>query len=107
MKKKYDKTNKSTTNIYLLKITDFRFNENENSNNTWSKFREYRRKLVAANNAIKNAYADNMLFLILTKSLLLYYKAITDNLRLQKTMPFDKKLQVLYEVETDNKPEES
>ena len=103
---KYSKTNESTANIYMGKITQFTFDKKAGLDSSWAKLKEYRRKLIAAKGVMKSAYPDEALFLILTKKLPSIYKATTDGFRLQKDMLVEDKLRILYEVEEDNKEAE-
>ena len=66
-KQKYSKTNESSANQYLAKIATFSHDDSIGVNDAWAKLNEYRRKMVAANAIIKNAYPDAAL--LVTRSM--------------------------------------
>ena len=106
LKVKYSKTNESTANTYMAKIAQFEFDPEVGLDRCWAKLKEYRRKLISANDIMKNAYPDGALLLVLTKKLPDIYKATTDGLRLHPSMSVEDKLKILYEVEEENKPKD-
>ena len=103
LKVKYSKTSELTANTYITKLTRFEFDKEVGIDGLWTKLKEYRWKLIVANTDMKNAYPNSTLLLILTKSLSPAYKLTTDGFRLQQSITVDEKLQILHEVEEDNK----
>ena len=53
----------------MTKLQNFTFEKDVGIDGSWTKLKEYRRKIVAANAAMKNAYPDEALLLVLTLSL--------------------------------------
>ncbi|RFU24806.1 hypothetical protein B7463_g11532, partial [Scytalidium lignicola] len=77
LKLKYSKTSQTTAYQYMTKLQTFEFDDKKGLDVAWTKLKEYRRKAIAANAALKTAYSDEALFLILTRAFLNAYKLIT------------------------------
>lgn len=109
LKLKYDKTSSSTANQYMTRIQNFTFNKDTGIDGSWSKLKEYRRKVIAANAVMKNAYPDEALLLILTIALQKQgrYTAVVDGFMTQQSLTVDEKIKILQEKESrlgDMKP---
>ncbi|KAI0994064.1 hypothetical protein K3495_g14119, partial [Podosphaera aphanis] len=103
LKTKYSKTSESTANEYMSMITSFKFDPALGVYSNWDKLKEYRRKLISADQDMKNTFPDKSLYLILTKSLPPAYKATTDSNRVHLSMDLSDKLRLLYEVEQETR----
>ena len=102
LKSKYSKTNESIANRYMAKIAGFSYKPSRGIDGSWTKLKEYRRKLISAKSVMKSAYPDDALFLILTKKLPKEFKATTDGFRMRPELTVEDKLKYLYEVEEDH-----
>lgn len=102
LKLKYEKTSSSTANQYMTSIQNFTFNKETGIDGSWSKLKEYRRKVIAANTAMKNAYPDEALLLILTLALQKQgrYTAVIDGFLTAQSLSVDEKVKILQEKET-------
>lgn len=107
LKSKYSKTSESTANTYMTRLQNFEFDKEKGIDACWSKLREYRRKLIAADSNLKQTYPDQALLLILTRSLPTEYKATRDGLRLQQQLTVDEKIKILVEVDEETREAES
>ncbi|KAI1003498.1 hypothetical protein K3495_g4707 [Podosphaera aphanis] len=69
---KYCKTDKSMARINMSAIQNFEYTEESKIDSSWTKLKEYRRKVIAANTCYAAVYPDDVLFHVLTSAL---YKA--------------------------------
>ncbi|RKF79394.1 hypothetical protein GcM3_056044, partial [Golovinomyces cichoracearum] len=95
LKKKYSKTSPFTTNENLTAIQTFDLNQYHTVTQAWYKLKQFRRKLGAANPDMKNAYTDQALFLVLTRSLPQEFISTIDIIDVQVSMTVDEKLKHL------------
>lgn len=101
LKIKYNKTSASTANQYLTALYNFSFDKDTGIDGSWTKLKEYRRKLVAANPTMRLAHPDEGLFLILTTALQRQgsYTTEIDGFLTQQSLSADEKLKILGEKE--------
>jgi hypothetical protein len=100
LKLKYEKTSTSTANQYMTSLQNFVFDKDVGIDGSWTKLKEYRRKLIAANGAMRNAYPDDALFLILTLALgESQYTAVIDGFLTQSSLSTEEKVKILQEKE--------
>jgi len=66
LKLKYNKTSSTTVNQYMTFLQTLSYDKNIGIDGTWTKLKEYRRKLIAANGVMRLAYPDKTLMFILT-----------------------------------------
>jgi hypothetical protein len=63
----------STASIYIAKIVkcheDFKFGPTAGVEQAWTTLKEYRHKMVQADNSMESTYSDKALYLILTQGL--------------------------------------
>lgn len=101
LKLKYERTSTSTANQYMTSLHAFSFDKELGIDGSWSRLKEFRRKIVAANAAMKNSYPDDALFLILTLALQKQgqYTAVIDGFLTQQSLTIDEKIKILQEKE--------
>ncbi|RKF65444.1 hypothetical protein GcM3_121020, partial [Golovinomyces cichoracearum] len=95
LKKKYSKSSPFTANENLTVIQTFDFSQYDTVTQACDKLKQFRRKLGAANPDMKNAYTDQALFLVLTRSLPQEFVSTIDGIDVQVSMTVDEKLQHL------------
>ena len=85
----------------MTKLQNFTFEKDVGIDGSWTKLKEYRRKIVAANAVIKNAYPDEALLLVLTLSLQKQgqYTAVVDGFLTQQSLSTEEKIKILGEKE--------
>jgi len=105
LKIKYEKTSISTTNKYMTLLQTFPYDKNIGIDGSWTKLKEYRRKLIAANGAMRLAYPDHALLLILTMALQKQgkYTAVIDGFLTQQSLSTEEKIKILGEKEAQLK----
>jgi hypothetical protein len=105
LKIKYEKTSATTANQYMTLMQNFAYDKSIGIDGSWTKLKEYRRKLVAANSEMRLAYPDGALLLILTIALRKegHYSAILDGFLTQQTLSTEEKIKILGEKETQLK----
>ena len=101
LKIKYEKTSITTVNTYMTALQNFVYDKEVGMDSSWTKLKEYRRKLVAADASMKTAYPDTSIFLILTVALRRHqeYSSILDGFLTQQSLTTDEKLKILMEKE--------
>lgn len=101
LKLKYEKTSTSTANQYMTSLQNFIFDKDVGIDGSWTKLKEYRRKIIAANGAMRNAYPDEALLLILTLALQKQgqYTAVIDGFLTQQSLSTEEKVKILQEKE--------
>jgi hypothetical protein len=101
LKAKYEKTSITTANMYMTALQTFVYDKEVGIDSSWTKLKEYRRKLISADTAMRLAYPDAGIFLILTIALRKHqeYVAVLDGLLTQQTLSVDEKLKILVEKE--------
>ncbi|RKF80004.1 hypothetical protein GcM1_197016 [Golovinomyces cichoracearum] len=95
LKKKYSKTSPLTANENLTAIQTFGFSQYDSVTQAWDKLKQFRRKLGAASPDLKNAYTDQALLLVLTRSLPQEFVSTIDGIDVQTSMTVEEKLQHL------------
>jgi hypothetical protein len=105
LKIKYEKTSITAANTYMTALQTFPYDKKVGIDSSWTKLKEYRRKLVSADGAMKLAYPDTGIFLILTTALRKHqeYEAVLDGLLTQQALSVDEKLKILVEKEAQLK----
>lgn len=99
LKTKYQKTSATAANSKINKIQNFQFNEVNGIESAWTKLKEYRRQLIAANSGMKHSYPDDALLLIFMNKLPDTYQSTIDGLYLQDSLSAEEKIQRLMEKE--------
>jgi hypothetical protein len=107
LKVKYQKTSQSTARMYMTKIQTFAFDEDKCIFIICAKHKEYRRKLIVADSNLKATYPDAALFLILCRSLPIFFKPLIYEFLAQPTLANEDKMDILVEYEMDMWMEET
>lgn len=101
LKAKYKKTSTTTVNQYMTKLQNFEYDKSVGIDDSWTKLREYRRKLIAANGAMRLMYPDEALLLILSVALRKQgkYDSVLDGFLAQQQLSTEEKIKILGEKE--------
>ncbi|KAI0999756.1 hypothetical protein K3495_g8444 [Podosphaera aphanis] len=90
----------------MKRIQTFTFDEDKEISAAWSSLKDYRRKLVAPNPNLRQTSPNEVLFLILTRSLPISFKRQTHAFIAQPNLKIQEKMDMLIEHEMDLREEE-